>query len=251
MALPVNFGGLSGGNQPLSLFDTQSAALGALGNIPCAASGQNTIALTPLTNTPTISSYTDLSPTFVYVAAQTSNAAVLINAAGLGARNAYKWNGFQAMGANDSIANGIYKATFLTALNGGAGGFVVDAIDTIALTNFDIEYVIDGGGSAITAGNKGAVHIPFVGSIFAWRMIADQSGSITVDILRANSGIPSASMVGAGTKPNLSAGQLNAGTVPSGWTSTALAVDDWVAFNVTALATSITRVTVVLSGSKQ
>src|SRR5262252_4318177 len=128
MALPVNFAGLSAGNQPLSLIDTQSAALGALGGIPCAAAGTNAIALTPNTNTPVVLSYTDLAPSFSFAAAATSTGAVTLNVAGLGARNAYKWNGSTIVGNGDLISGFVYKATFLTALNGGAGGFVVDTI---------------------------------------------------------------------------------------------------------------------------
>src|SRR6266853_5256835 len=128
MALPVTFATLTGGNQPLALLDTQFSAVAALGSIPCAAAGQNTIALTPFTNTPTVSSYPDLAPSFVFAAAQTSNGAVTINVNGVGARNAYKWNGAVQCGSGDIVAGSVYRATPLQALNAGAGGFVVDAI---------------------------------------------------------------------------------------------------------------------------
>src|ERR1700719_4495880 len=193
MALPVAFATLTGGNQPLSLLDTQFAAVAALGSITCAAAGQNVILLTPFTNTPTVSSYPDLAPSFVFAAAQTSNGSVTINAALVGARNAYKWNGSVQCGNGDIIAGNVYRATPLQALNGGSGGFVVDAIG-VSNNLFDVAFVIDGGGVAITTGQKGQVHVPFAASIFGWRVIADQSGSIAVDILRANNAIPSVSM---------------------------------------------------------
>jgi hypothetical protein len=129
LALPVTFTNLSAGNQPLSLFDTQFAAVAALGVIPCSASGQNAIVLTPNANTPTISGYTDLAPSFSFAAAQTSSTTVTINVAGIGARNAYRNNGLTQCAANDLVAGNVYKATFLSALNTGAGGFVVDVID--------------------------------------------------------------------------------------------------------------------------
>src|ERR1700730_16868528 len=128
MALPVTFATLSGGNQPLALLDTQFAAVASLGSIPCAAAGQNTIALTPFTNTPTVSSYPDLAPSFVFAAAQTSTGAVTINAALVGARNAYKWNGSVQCGAGDIIAGNVYRATPLAALNSGSGGGVFVAV---------------------------------------------------------------------------------------------------------------------------
>src|ERR1700719_4972351 len=124
MALPVTFATLSGGNEPLSLIDTQFAAVASLGSIPCAAAGQNTIALTPFSGTPTVSSYPDLAPSFVFAAAQTSTGSVTINANLVGARNAYKWNGFQPCGALDIVAGLVYRATPLQALNSGSGGVV-------------------------------------------------------------------------------------------------------------------------------
>jgi hypothetical protein len=243
LALPVNFQLLAGGNQPLSLLDTQFSAVAALGSIPCAAAGQNTISLTPFTNTPTVVSYTDLAPSFVFAAAQTSNGSVQINAALVGARNAYKWNGSVQCGSGDIIAGNVYRATPLQALNGGAGGFVVDSIgvnNNIA----ELPFIISGGGVAITTGVKGFVPIPFAASITDWSIIADQSGSIAIDILRANNLVPSVSMVGAGTKPNLTAQQL-AGTPPVGWASSVLAARDYLGFNVTSVAT-VTQVTLTL-----
>lgn len=247
MSLPVTFATLQSGNQPLSLIDTQSAALGALGVIPCAAAGQNSITLTPNANTPTIASYTDLAPSFSYTAAQTSNGSVSISVAGIGARQAYKWNGQQVMGTGDSVAGSVYKATFLTALNSGSGGFVVDSIGVNNSVS-SIEFVIAGGGVAITTGIKGYIRVPWAATITSWNVIADQTGSIVVDILRANNAVPITSMVGGGVAPVLSSQQIG-GTAPSGWTSTALAASDFLGFNVTS-ATTVTQATVILNVAK-
>jgi hypothetical protein len=250
MSLPVTFATLAAGNQPLSLFDTEFAAIAALGLIPCAASaGPNAIALTPFAGVaPTVTSYPDLGPSFVFAAAATSTGAVTLSVSGVGARNAYKWNGAAPMGSGDLVAGSVYKATPLTALNAGAGGFVVD---TVGVNNniAEIEFVIDGGGSAITTGNKGWLYIPWPATIFFTRLMADQSGSIVIDILRSTGGaFPSVSMVGGGNKPTLSAAQTSF-VAPSGWTSVVLARDDWIAFNVTSVAT-VTKVTLGLDVSR-
>lgn len=245
MALPVVFSTLAGGNQPLSLLDTQFNAVAALGSVPSAAAGQNTIALTPFANTPTISSYTDLAPSFVFAAAQTSNGSVTINVNLVGARNAYKWNGLQQCGSGDIVAGFVYRATPLQALNVGAGGFVVDAIG-VNNTATDLEFIIDGGGVAITTGAKGFFRVPYGATIATWSIIGDQSGSISIDILRNNGGVPAASIVGGGTKPNLTAQQFVGPTAPSGWTSTTLAPNDYLGFTVSTVAT-VTRVTIILS----
>jgi hypothetical protein len=246
MSLPVTFATLAAGNQPLSLFDTEFAAVAALGYIPCAASaGPNNIALTP---------FASVAPGFVFAAAATSTGAVTLNVSGVGARNGYKWNGLQPANAGDIVSAGIYKAVPLQALNGGSGGFVIDSMGIGppgaigAFNNGALEFVIDGGGSAITTGNKGSLYVPFAGIVIAWRVIADQSGSAQVDVLRANFAVPSVSMVGGGTKPNLTASQLNQ-AVPSGWTSTTFVAGDFISFNVTSAAT-VTRITVVLEYAK-
>jgi hypothetical protein len=244
MPLPTQFATLPGGNQPLTLFDNQFAAVAAMGSVPCAATGQNSIALVPFTNTPTVTAYPDLSPSFLFAAAQTSNGAVTINVNLVGARNAYKWNGAQQCGTGDIIAGFVYRATPLLALNAGAGGFVVDAIG-VNNNLSDVEFIIDGGGSPITTGVKGFLKIPWAANIVFWTVIADQSGSIAVDILRANAAVPVTSIVGGGTKPNLTAAQIF-GAAPAGWTSTSLAPNDWIGFQVTSAAT-VTRVTVDLS----
>jgi hypothetical protein len=238
---------LAGGNQPLSLFDTQFAAVASLGQIPCAAAGQNAVALTPFANTPTISSYADLAPSFVFAAAQTSNASVTLNVSLAGARNAYKWNGLQACGAGDLIAGQIYRAVPLQALNGGVGGFVVDAYGVQA-NIIELPFTIDGGGSALTTGLKGFVPIPVACTIVGFSLIADQVGSIAMDIWRANNAVPViANSIVGGTKPNLTASQLQT-QIPPGifFTATALAANDYLAFSVFSTSGVITRLTTTL-----
>ena len=181
----------------------------------------------------------------MFAAAQTSTGAVTINAALVGARNAYKWNGSVQCGAGDIIAGNVYRATPLAALNSGSGGFVVDAVgaqNNIAV----IPFIIDGGGAAITTGLKGTLPIPWNCNIISWAVDADQNGSISVDILRANNAHPTTSIIGGGTKPNLSAAQYNGFQVTSGWTSTSLNILDWIGFSVSTVAT-VTRVTVALT----
>jgi hypothetical protein len=240
MALPVTFATLAAGNEPLSLFDTQFAAVAALGIIPCTATGVNTIALAPNAGTPNISSYTSLAPSFAFIAAATSTGAVTINVNGIGPINAFKWNGQQALAAGDIVSGSTYKATYNATLN----GFIVDSVG-VNNSTADIEFIIDGGGVAITTGVKGFIRIPWPATVVNWEMAADQTGSIAVDILRANAAIPVTSIVGGGNKPTLTAAQFANATAPSGWTSTSLVSNDWIGFSVTSAAT-MTRVTVDL-----
>ena len=109
--------------------------------------------------------------------------------------------------------------------------------------------IIDGGGVAITTGAKGSLRVPWNSVVTGWSVIADQSGSIAVDILRANDAVPTVSMIGAGNKPSLSAAQFAGDVAPSGWTSTTIVGDDWLTFSVASAAT-VTRITVDLHLAK-
>lgn len=135
MTLPVpSFAALAAGNQNLSLFDQQFNALAAQGVIACTASGANAVVLTPMTNYFVPTGYTDTAPVFTWKQAQGSTAAVTINVANLGAVNAYKNNGQTAVGNGDLVSGAVYSAAYLAALNGGAGGFVVDVVPTALTT---------------------------------------------------------------------------------------------------------------------
>jgi len=62
----------------------------------------------------------------------------------------------------------------------GITGFEIDTVTS------GLNFIIDGGGSAITTGIKGDIVMPFGGDIIAAFLLADQSGSIKVDIWRRN-----------------------------------------------------------------
>lgn len=111
-----------------------------------------------------------------------------------------------------------------------------------------IEFVIDGGGSAITGGPKGFIQIPFNGTITAARLLADQTGSIVVDIWKdtyANYPPTDVDSVTGATPPTITAAVKSEDTGLSGWT-TSIAAGDILGFNVDS-ASTVTRVTVVLT----
>ena len=127
----------------------------------------------------------------------------------------------------------------LPVANGGTG--ITNNPNVLGL-----EFVIDGGGSTIATGIKGYLEVPFACTISQWTLLADTSGSITVDVYSdtyANYGT-NTSMVGAGTKPVISSA-TKAQSAPSSWTTTSIAAGNVIGFNVTA-ATTVTRVTISL-----
>ena len=115
-----------------------------------------------------------------------------------------------------------------------------------------INFILNGGGSALTTGVQPSVEIAFAGTITAARMHTDgSSGSVTVDVLKAAYNGAFSSIVGAGTKPNISnaaTSQWYQDTTLTSWT-TSISAGDWIQFNITAAAT-LTSATISLTVTK-
>jgi phage baseplate assembly protein gpV len=153
-----------------------------------------------------------------------------------------KLDGSTAFDWENGILTGSLYGTASYALNGGSvtGGTLSGS--------FGI--TIDGGGSAITTGNKGYLTVPYGGTITGWRIISDQSGSCVVDVWKTANAIPTVTNTIAGTeKPTLSSQQLNTNTALTTWTSS-VSPGDIFAFNVDS-ATTVTRVNVSIYITKQ
>lgn len=110
-------------------------------------------------------------------------------------------------------------------------------------------FVIDNAGIAITTGVKIDYPVPYNCKVTAWEIIADQSGSIVVDIWQdtyANFPPTVADTITTSEKPTLSAATKNTDTSlnsGNGWT---LTKGRWLRFNVDSI-TTVTRVTIKLS----
>lgn len=114
-----------------------------------------------------------------------------------------------------------------------------------------ITFVIDGGGSAITTGVKGDLEIPFACTITAATVLADQSGSIVIDIWKdtyANYPPTNADSITASAKPTLSSATKSQDTTLTGWTKP-IAAGSTLRFNVDSI-TTCTRVTISLKVTK-
>jgi len=117
--------------------------------------------------------------------------------------------------------------------------------------NASVTFIIDGGGSAITTGQKGHLEIPFACTIQQVTMLADQSGSIVVDIWKdsyANFPPTDADSITASAPPTISSAQKSQDSTLTGWTKS-ISSGDILAFNVDSCAT-ITRVTISLKVEK-
>ena len=134
-----------------------------------------------------------------------------------------------------------------TKFYNGAGAF---STPTPAARTGVIEFIIDGGGAAITTGVKGYLEIPFGCTIQAVTLLADQSGSIVVDIWKdtyANYPPVVGDSITASAKPTISTATKSQNTTLTGWT-TSITAGDVLGFNVDSI-TTCTRVTLSLKVS--
>jgi hypothetical protein len=117
-----------------------------------------------------------------------------------------------------------------------------------------INFIIDGGGSAITTGVKGDVFVHFNGVLRSWVVQGDQSGSIVVDVWGkkfADESAPTDSdaMPGSGSEPTLSSETSALSTAPS-WNNMTITGSPTVPFHLRYNVDSIStceRVTVALA----
>lgn len=134
---------------------------------------------------------------------------------------------------------------YITALTGDVTASGPGSAAATLATNFkiaSISFVIDGGGSVITTGSKGYVVVPYACTINNSTLLADQSGSIVLDIKKSTfAGFPTTATIVASAPPTLSSAQKSQDTTLTGWTTT-ISAGDILEWSVTSV-TTVTRVT--------
>lgn len=114
-----------------------------------------------------------------------------------------------------------------------------------------LSFTIDGGGSTISTGEKGHLEVIFACTIKQLTMLADQSGSVVVDIWKdtyANFPPTDADSITASAIPTISSDIKSQDLALNGWTTT-VAAGDVLAYNVDSCS-GITRVTLGLKVEK-
>lgn len=117
--------------------------------------------------------------------------------------------------------------------------------------NGEIVLVIDGGGSAITTGIKSDLPVSFNCTINSMTLVADQVGSVVVDIWKTPfAAFPptSSNSITASDKPTLASAASATDAALTGWTTT-INAGDILRFNVNSAAT-VTRATLILQITK-
>jgi hypothetical protein len=112
---------------------------------------------------------------------------------------------------------------------------------------YSAQFIIDGGGIEIADGIAGDIRIPVASTITSWHLLADQSGSIQIDIWKDtyNNYPPTdADSITAAAPLTISLTTKNTNSTLTGWT-TSVTAGDILRFNVDS-CTTIERVTIVL-----
>jgi hypothetical protein len=152
--------------------------------------------------------------------------------------------------AGDPPVGSLYSATdqaqiFITD---GSTWTEYASLSGLASLDSSVAFIIDGGSSAITTGVKGFVQVPFDSTITSVTLLADQTGSIVVDIWNdeyANFPPTDADSITGSAVPTISSAVNSTDATLTGWT-TAITAGDILAFNVDSVAT-VQRVTVSLA----
>lgn len=100
-------------------------------------------------------------------------------------------------------------------------------------------FIIDGGGATITTGVKGDIYLLENLTVEGWTLLADQSGSIVLDIWHdtyANYPPTVADTITASDKPTISTATKGQDLAPTGWT-TSLAAGSSLRINVDSITT--------------
>lgn len=122
-----------------------------------------------------------------------------------------------------------------------------ESIDLTAVAKtFTVNFIIDGGGSAITTGIKGVIQVDRACTIISNTVLADQSGSIAITIKKvAYASFPgSLTSIVASAKPTLSSVQKSTDSTLTGWT-TSVSAGDILEYTVDSI-TTCQRITLAL-----
>lgn len=126
----------------------------------------------------------------------------------------------------------------------GYSGYSGSSVSSIA-------FVIDGGGLTLTTGVKGDIPIPFNCTINSVTLLADQNGSVVVDIWKntyASYPPTGANSITGSSVPTISTSTKYTDSTLSGW-NVFITAGDTLRFNVNS-ATTVTRVTISLKITK-
>lgn len=151
------------------------------------------------------------------------------------------------------IAQGTNLSITSTGGDAGTGQVTINVDGTFATAakNCCINYVLDGNGAVIPTGLQPYISIPFSMTITGWILLADQTGSIEMDVWKSSyaSFPPTITDTISGSElPTITSSNKNRDLTLSTWT-TSISSGDILAINVNSCS-SITKATLIIVGNK-
>lgn len=148
---------------------------------------------------------------------------------------------------------GMADLTAIEALS-TTGGLRRTAANTWALDDgtFNMTLIRDNAGSALATGICGTIRAPFACTLTGWTLLADQSGSINIDVWRDTYANYPPTNVDSLTNSNdmiISAATKAEDTDITNWTDVTLDAGDILVFNIDSV-TSITRISISLTAKR-
>ena len=138
---------------------------------------------------------------------------------------------------------GVTGVTGVTGATGASG--------PVSTVDASILFQVSNDGAALTTGIKGDVLIPFNATITEWSLLADQTGSVVVDIWKdtyANYPPTAGDTITASAKPTISSSNKGQSSTLTGWTTT-ITAGDILRFNIDSVST-IQRLSINLKISR-
>jgi hypothetical protein len=150
--------------------------------------------------------------------------------------------------ANADADDATYGQFWVQTLTPNAAMFTDDAGTDFAISGYKtINYIIDGGGSAITLGKKGGVFVDFDCEVVEWAIVGTDgtTGAIIVDVNRSTySGFPTTASIAGTELPTITAtGNKGEDRTLTSWSD--INAGDFIEFEVDSI-TTLERVTVAL-----
>ncbi len=132
----------------------------------------------------------------------------------------------------------------------GVSGGSTPVSDNVKTGSFGI--TVENPNLPLTTGYKGHVTIPYDGTIVSWQLLADQDGSVVVDVWKSSfeDGLPTlADTITGSQKPTLTNESLAKSTTISEW-NVSVTSGDIIGFNIDSVST-VRRINLVVKVVKE
>jgi len=144
-----------------------------------------------------------------------------------------------------------HDGTYAPAAKGVTGGDTHDHSDgdgAPILKTISIGVTVDGAGAVITAGSKGFRPLPAPATILGWRLVADQAGSVVMDVRKCSfAEFPASVSIVGGNNPALVDQQKSENSDLTEWDAALAAGDELEFVVVSAAAVTWVRLSLTIS----